>query len=313
MIRAALDLVLVGFAVWAALVRTPVGDLALRAVDAARGLDRPHPALTSWFLPAANVAVADVARQLVIPTGPVPAGGLPTPWRAVVVRLPETLPGLAPGLDADGRMAALDALAKELGSPEAAFEVALVGRELYDRGVARARSAGEADAATWTGHRRYLPDAVRARVDGVLPDLAATVALLDLGWPIVGPHRVSSPFGMRFSPILHVNKLHEGVDLAVPIGTPVYASQAGVVKTVTTSDRAGLHVVIDHGGGVRTSYLHMSRIDLAKGDRVLRGQPVGLSGNTGRSTGPHLHFGLRVGGKLIDPLPFRRDDGPAAP
>lgn len=306
------DLVLVVVAVWAALVRTPIGDLGGRAVDLARGIERDHPPLTAWFVPAPREDVVAVAQAIVLPTGPVPVGGMAPRWRAVAGRLPEDLPGLAPGLDAGARLAALDALAADVG-PDGALEVAVIGRDLRDRAVARATAAGEPDAAAWAGHRRYLPDEARGRGDRVLPDLLAAAALLDVKWPIEGPHRVSSKFGMRFSPIVHRWKTHEGVDLAVPVGTPVYAAQDGVVKTVATSEMAGEHVVLDHGGGVRTSYLHLSRIDVARGATVKRGDLIALSGNTGRSTGPHLHFGLRIAGKLVDPLPLRPEPVAVAP
>ena len=120
-----------------------------------------------------------------------------------------------------------------------------------------------------------------------------------------------SPFGMRPNPTTGDRRLHEGIDLAVPTGTPVHAVAPGVVRRTWTDDPINGHAVsVDHGDGWTSSYVHLSRMFVEQGQRVLRGQPLGLSGGepgtpgAGRSTGPHLHFGVRYQGRAVDPVPL---------
>lgn len=111
--------------------------------------------------------------------------------------------------------------------------------------------------------------------------------------------RLSSPFGPRWG------RIHEGIDIAVPEGTPVKAAECGKVSFV--SENAGGYgklVRIDHGYGVQTAYGHLSKITAAEGDTVAAGTEIALSGNTGNSTGPHLHFEIIKDGEQIDPTPY---------
>ena len=124
------------------------------------------------------------------------------------------------------------------------------------------------------------------------------------GWgsaPIRASHRLTSPFGMRFHPILRCWKAHKGVDLACPTGTPIYAAAPGRVITAGWRSVLGNAVIIDHGGGWSTVYGHCSRVAVSSGQNVKSGQVVGYVGSTGRSTGPHLHFGVRKNGVCVDP------------
>jgi murein DD-endopeptidase MepM/ murein hydrolase activator NlpD len=116
---------------------------------------------------------------------------------------------------------------------------------------------------------------------------------------------VSSGFGPRHHPTLKRAKMHEGVDIALPIGTPVHAAGPARVARAREDAVNGRHVILDHGHRVRTAYCHGDALHVSKGDRVEQGEPILDSGNTGRSTGPHLHFGLRIGGRPVDPAPFR--------
>ncbi len=131
-------------------------------------------------------------------------------------------------------------------------------------------------------------------------------------WPI--PKKdlkyISSPFGYRMHPILHVIKMHTGIDLCANIGTPVYATADGIVLTASyTAGGYGKHIVISHGpGGYITFYAHLSKILVAQGQKVHRGQLIGKTGNTGRSTGPHLHYEIRLNNKPINPKDFLYDD-----
>jgi murein DD-endopeptidase MepM/ murein hydrolase activator NlpD len=118
--------------------------------------------------------------------------------------------------------------------------------------------------------------------------------------PVNGP--ITSGFGMRYHPILHVRKLHTGVDFGVPIGTPVHAAASGVVVHAGWLGAYGNAVIIDHGGGVSTLYGHNSHVDVHAGESVSAGQVISHSGSTGYSTGPHVHFEKRVDGKPVPPF-----------
>lgn len=122
--------------------------------------------------------------------------------------------------------------------------------------------------------------------------------------PVDGPR--TSGFGPRGG------EFHAGIDLGVPVGTPVRAARAGKVIYAGPSSGYGLRVDLDHGGGVVTRYAHLSRIDVPLGRDVAAGSTFALSGNTGHSTGPHLHFELRLGGRAVDPSPYLASAGAGA-
>ena len=104
-------------------------------------------------------------------------------------------------------------------------------------------------------------------------------------------YRRSSPFGTRSDPVLGIGKRHTGMDFSCPPGNPIYATGDGVVVKVAHERKGyGNHVEVDHGFGYKTRYAHMSRIDVEVGQKVLRGDCLGLSGRSGRATGPHLHY-----------------------
>ncbi len=118
--------------------------------------------------------------------------------------------------------------------------------------------------------------------------------------------RISSGFSpARFHPILHYTRAHRGVDYSAPTGTPVSAIASGTVTLSGWAGEAGIAVRIKHSGGVESEYYHLSRISdgVSVGRRVEQGQVVGFVGSTGLSTGPHLHFGIKIDGKHVDPLP----------
>ncbi|MBO9540044.1 peptidoglycan DD-metalloendopeptidase family protein [bacterium] len=122
--------------------------------------------------------------------------------------------------------------------------------------------------------------------------------------PVDSP--IGSGFGMRYHPILHVNRPHRGLDFSAPSGTPIKAVDRGVVIWSGWFGAFGKLVIIDHGGDLTTLYAHTSRIVVSKGDPVERGQLIAYSGSTGLSTGPHLHFEVRRNGTPVDPLGFLR-------
>lgn len=132
----------------------------------------------------------------------------------------------------------------------------------------------------------------------------AAMQRLPLAVPIHGEFELNSGFGTRADPLNHRSAIHEGLDFGAPIGTPVYATGEGVVTLAEPWDRYGNTVEIDHGNGVTTRYAHMSRIKVKEGQRVNRLTVIGLVGNTGRSTGAHLHYEVRVAEVPKDPIKF---------
>ncbi len=123
-----------------------------------------------------------------------------------------------------------------------------------------------------------------------------------LAWPVSGP--VSSPYGWRTHPIFGDRRLHTGIDISVGYGSTVYSADRGTVSFVGVMGGYGNVVVVDHGGGLATTYNHLSAFSVSSGQTVGRGQPVGAVGCTGYCTGPHLHFEVRVNGSPVDPMPY---------
>ena len=108
--------------------------------------------------------------------------------------------------------------------------------------------------------------------------------------PVQG--RTTSPFGNRINPVTNEKQFHNGIDLAAAIGTPILCPLPGKVNQVYTNDIGGLQLIIMHTNGWRTGYAHLSKVNVKVGDTVKDGQIVALTGNSGRGTGPHLHFTL---------------------
>ncbi|TCL72335.1 murein DD-endopeptidase MepM/ murein hydrolase activator NlpD [Hydrogenispora ethanolica] len=121
-------------------------------------------------------------------------------------------------------------------------------------------------------------------------------------WPARG--RISDIFGWRYHPILKTKRFHNGEDIAVPTGTPVHAADGGVVLVSGWQGGYGYFVAIDHGNGISTCYGHNSRLLVRVGQRVQQGDVIAYSGSTGLSTGPHIHFEVRVKGVPVDPRKY---------
>lgn len=120
-----------------------------------------------------------------------------------------------------------------------------------------------------------------------------------MAWPTNG--RLTSPFGMRVHPILRYRRMHWGVDIGAPHGSPIYAAMDGRVELAGWRGGGGNTVKLSHSGGLGTGYLHMSRIAVSPGQQVRRGQIVGYVGSTGLSTGPHLHYEVYRNGSAVNP------------
>ncbi len=121
-----------------------------------------------------------------------------------------------------------------------------------------------------------------------------------LKWPVSGP--ITSPFGWRIHPIYHYRSFHTGIDIGVPMGTIVKAARYGKVIYTGYNGAFGLVVIIDHGNSLATMYAHLSRVFVSVGQRVGTLQSIAASGNTGWSTGPHLHFQVDLQGTPVNPL-----------
>ena len=131
---------------------------------------------------------------------------------------------------------------------------------------------------------------------------ARIMASLPLTWPARGA--INSEFGMRKDPFDGAREHHGGIDIDVPLGGPVTAPAAGVVAAAGRVRDYGNFITIDHGNDVRSLYGHLSSISVRTGDHVDKGEVIGRAGSTGRSTGPHLHYEVRVNGRAVNPRDF---------
>ena len=126
------------------------------------------------------------------------------------------------------------------------------------------------------------------------------------GWPVQGYTRISSPYGMRMHPVLKVRKMHTGIDIPAPTGTNVLSIDNGKVIFSGVQSGYGNTVMILHDDGKVSLYAHNSRLTVSNGQRVSKGQVIAKIGSTGRSTGPHLHFEIRINGSHVNPINYLR-------
>ncbi|WP_035767336.1 murein hydrolase activator EnvC family protein [Butyrivibrio sp. NC2002] len=120
-------------------------------------------------------------------------------------------------------------------------------------------------------------------------------------WPCPSYTRVSDDYGMRMHPTLGIQKMHNGIDLAAPGGSAILAAYSGKVVAAAYNSTMGNYIMIDHGSGLYTIYMHASSLAVSTGAEVAKGQKIASVGSTGRSTGPHLHFGVRLNGSYVSP------------
>ncbi|HJR45725.1 MAG TPA: peptidoglycan DD-metalloendopeptidase family protein [Actinomycetota bacterium] len=162
--------------------------------------------------------------------------------------------------------------------------------------------------------RQYLQvvaqlEADADRIQAILTARSTGAGVLPVGggqllWPANGP--LTSGYGYRTHPIFGDGRMHTGIDIGAAYGAPVIAADAGVVAYVGTMSGYGNVIVVDHGGGLATTYNHLSAFGVSSGQSVGRGVPIGNVGCTGYCTGPHLHFEVRVNGSPVDPMPYLR-------
>ncbi|MDI7246405.1 MAG: M23 family metallopeptidase [Bacillota bacterium] len=218
-------------------------------------------------------------------------------------------------------LARLDAMSKEImgiikGKKVSVTSTSVASRGDYQRGTAPGEERGEEDAPSSSGDDGALALETQSRLDelarttaGVAGDLSAlkrsAVSYRDRldhtpqGWPTRG--RVTSSFGRRRHPITGRIQGHDGIDIAAPTGTPIVATADGIVRLSGTQAGYGQLVIIDHGYGLETVYAHNSRNVVRSGQRVKRGQVIAYVGSTGTSTGPHVHYEVRVSGRPVNP------------
>ena len=222
--------------------------------------------------------------------------------------------------------AELDAIRKELDEAEAVLEVKRVEADrLLTELVARGQEYEEildesedkqsdlmkqiakkekelkaAEYQEWLA--TYVPTTKPSGTDTT----PSTQAPSSSGWvkPLKS-YTITSPFGMRVHPISKKWKMHEGVDMSAPQGTPIYAAKAGKVTTTSfQAGGAGYYVSINHGDGFSSIYMHMTHYIVKPGNYVSAGQVIGYVGSTGGSTGPHLHFGISYNGTYVNPMNY---------
>jgi murein DD-endopeptidase MepM/ murein hydrolase activator NlpD len=124
---------------------------------------------------------------------------------------------------------------------------------------------------------------------------------------------LTSGYGLRNHPVLGGRRQHRGVDLAMPTGTPVYATADGVISKAEWFSSYGLYISVEHGAAIQTRYGHLSRLAVAAGQQVKKGDLIGYVGSTGRSTGPHLHYEVRIAGTAVNPVPYMQGSVRTAP
>ncbi len=274
-----------------------MGGLGGWLVDRVSG-EQSELALTEYFATGTTPEAITQATVIAASLEPLPEGAFPEPYRSAArVTLVEE------GEDEDERLAELDQIHR--GNPEATLEVYAIGEQARQRAIDRARAAGVKEPDSFSNHRRFLSRRDAERGDQIVARTLGAGSMMSLAWPVDDHFRITSPWGFRTHPLSGRKGLHNGVDVAVPVGTEVRSAQSGTVVVAAEDRINGKYVVIDHGHGVKTSYCHLSELLVARKDELTRDQPIGSSGKTGRVTGPHLHFVLRVGLKTVDPERFR--------
>ncbi len=318
--RGLLDFLMAALCLWAAYHHTPAGALVRRAgAWAFNSRSTARPVLAYYD----GVSSSGVTTSALVPEAPpvqllsesealaygthLALKGLQPKARQHALALATELGVSSEALldEAQGPVAArklLESLAGEFPNEEARLAAVFAGR--VPARYALDRVSAEGGTPTLERLSRQLPPGFEDATVAANQALALTTAF-GLAWPVPESTRVASPFGYRIHPTLGIRKLHTGVDLSVPQGTQVHVVEEGVVRRASEDAVNGRVLIIDHGRGVTTAYCHNSELLVKVGQRVKRGELISLSGNTGRSTGPHLHYQLELSSQPVDPLRFR--------
>ena len=188
-----------------------------------------------------------------------------------------------------------DDLLYELEKQADEFQVLLAESEILQEELMDEIAKKEAELK----EAKYDENLKRLALQGENPPSNATWVTPTSNW------KLTSPFGMRLHPVLKYNRMHNGIDMAAPQGTPIYATRAGkVTKAAYQAGGAGNYVSINHLDGFASIYMHMTHYVVKKDQTVSAGQIIGYVGSTGISTGPHLHFGVSYAGTYVNPLAY---------
>lgn len=317
-----LDALATALCLWVALFQTPAGALVRTAKAALFHQTLPtRPLLAyysagTWEAPVVNAN----AQDWQVPPLPLEAPVLASAGISHLARAVDLVgTKLMPAQRDDGAphdlqvlTTALEKAQRDLGSEDAAVLSAFTGIDAARFAVNQARADGK-DLAM-ENLLPHLPHGHEGQGDAASLSLTLATAY-GLESPLSAPYRLTSGFGARQHPITGTRQMHTGLDLAVPEGTVVRAAQDGVVTRASYDRLNGHWVAIDHGRGVTTAYCHNARLEVSVGQRVRAGQRIAESGNTGRSTGPHLHYQLELGQRPVNPLFFQplQVSGPIGP
>lgn len=193
---------------------------------------------------------------------------------------------------AEAEQLALESLIEDKRQEILAYEVDITKKE-------EAIAAYEAEIAEQTAVIEALEAAVAADRASLWGERVYNGGMFC--WPAPSYTRISDDYGYRHHPILNVQQFHTGVDMAAPGGTPILAAYDGVVVQAAYNASMGNYVMIDHGSELYTIYMHAQKLMVSVGDEVSRGEQIATVGTTGRSTGNHLHFGVRLNGSYVSP------------
>ncbi len=328
--RGLLDFALMAVLVYAVYAMTPLGAIVETAINVARGQkERP-----SWLATFKGRETATAVSETAVADASVAEGAIPLPIAAAAdkhkvdvealaalisvhgactptacdlaapPRASTVLPPIAgkARLSADEAAQAIAAAAKEHGkNPELAVEAMFVGSIPLKLALSQAERSSLENTEDVEVHAPFFtPSVRRGSLQGAL-GVIAVYRLRTLAWPADPGFRITSPFGDRLHPVTGKQAFHNGTDLGTPTGTPLFAAHNGGVKRQSKDSISGTYVVLDHGLGIETVYCHLSSAGVVEGARVARKATVGLAGSTGRVTGPHLHYIVRVHDKPIDP------------
>lgn len=199
--------------------------------------------------------------------------------------------------DLETEQASLEELIKTKENQIAVYEADINNKEAavkeYEAEIAAQEEIIKVLEARIAEERKRLEEANRRKYDGGM-----------FKFPCPNYTRISDDYGMRMHPTLGVEKFHNGIDLAAPSGSPILAAYDGDVVGAGYSSTMGNYLMIDHGDGLITLYMHASKLYVSTGASVSKGQKIAAVGSTGRSTGPHLHFGVRLNGNYVSPWKY---------
>jgi murein DD-endopeptidase len=331
--RGLFDFVLLVCLAYAVYARTPIGAVIETGVRVARG-QKDHPSWLQTFRgrDATTTSTAQTTQAL-DDLGDFARRGVPARLRAAAAthdvdvdtlaalvavrgrcdesvctatapdRLTMYVPGAVGEVDVDVLAQGLKAAKAALATDDAALlvEALFLGTPSLKLALAQAERSGLEATADVEVHAPFLsPGARRGPLQGALAVLLVH-RLRTLAWPADPHFRVTSPFGDRLHPVTGKASFHNGTDIGTPTGTPLGAAHDGVVRRQGVDSVSGTYVILDHGLGVETTYCHLNAARVREKERIRRRQTIAESGSSGRVTGPHLHYILRIAAKAVDP------------